>query len=273
MKYADAVAWGVIPPAGRPAAPGFRTIGWDPGAPVGYFAVAETVYTEGPHSVPGVANDVAILEVGDVRWEDSPCVEDLLMALYRKWTPNVLLFEEQFLDPNIFFGEAARKRRMTRETAGKLFSDLRRLVLLCGKLETIWSVHRGGTTLAQRGAIHVPHGTWKANLAPARTHTTEMARGASIEFAALVAPTFGTGRQTWVDTDHDRAAATSIAVLGTGLTAATVCETRGIPWPSRSPARATAAEKKAKAAAAKAAKAKAKAAPAQGQIWPGDVSA
>lgn len=257
LGFAEALRRGIVPGPGRPAPTGLRVLGWDPGAPVSYYALLEA-------TAPG---DFRVEEIADRPWEEEAGAPELYRGLFDRLRPDVLLVEEQFLDPHLFFGAAARKRRLTPEAAGKLFADLRRLSIFVGQIELAWASWRGGhQTAAQRAIVEVPHGTWKAGLAPAKTHTRDFARGASLEFAALVAPGYGKGTKqgegSWIDDDHDRAAALGIAMLGTGRTASSVAAARGFVWPGISPMRAAAARAKEKAAETRARK---KAAAARGR--------
>lgn len=251
LAYAEALRRGLVPSPARPAPPGLRVLGWDPGAPVSYYALLEA----------GEPGDFRVVELAARPWEDEAGAPEIYRGLFERLRPDVLLVEEQFLDPHLFFGEAARKRRLTPAAAGKLFADLRRLSIFVGQIELAWATWRAGhLTAAQRAIVEVPHGTWKAGLAPAKTHTRDFARGASLEFAALAAPGLGTGSRqgegSWVDDDHDLAAALGIAMLGTGRTASSVAAARGFVWPGVSPLRAAAAKAKEKAAKTRAAKAR-----------------
>lgn len=204
---------GVIVPCPLVWSPVQRAIGWDPGAPSAHWAALERVES-GPEGGLGVR----VLGYGSVEWRGSQAAHTEIVALFNEHRPQRLAVEDQFLNYGIFAQEDPKKRAML---AGSFFKSLKGLAQISGGVSALWSAWAAGREDAEKVAWSVPHGTWKACLAPAKTSTQDDARAASLALAEQLCPGGGPGRKgVWRKGDHDLAAAIGIALVGLGVSSA-----------------------------------------------------
>ncbi len=185
-----------------------RAIGWDPGSPEAHWAALEHVESA-PEGSPGVR----VLGYGSVAWRGSRTAYADVTDLFETYQPERLAVEDQFLNYGIFAQEDPKKRAML---AGSFFKSLKGLAQISGGVAMAWS--RWASEKSLGPAWSVPHGTWKATMAPAKTSTQDDARAASLALAELLCPGGGPGRKgRWRKGDHDLAAAIGIALVGLGV--------------------------------------------------------
>lgn len=210
-----------------------RAIGFDPGAPRAHYAVTERVddpEAEGPR--------VRLLAAGSIEWRGRPGAEREIADLLEEWRPERCAVEAQFLHYGIFSGEA----REIAQKAGAYFNSLAELAQFAGAVGAIWARFAAEAAEGRPPpyapprapcAWSVPHGTWKALLAPCRVSDRDSARSASLALGRLLAPLGGSGKRpagAWLEGDHDRAAALCLSLVALGVGSATSILPAG-QWP------------------------------------------
>ena len=185
-------------------------MGWDPGAPSAHWAVLERV-----ESLEEGRLGVRVLGYGSVDWRGRQGATQEIRDLFTEYRPERMAVEDQFMNTSVVLEKDPKKRIMM---VGALFKSLKGLTQVSGGVGALWSSwasEHGGDPLTWS----VPHGTWKACLAPAKTSSQDDARAASLAFAEQICG--GPGRKgCWRKGDHDLAAAIGIALVGLGISAA-----------------------------------------------------